>query len=236
MKIFIGLGNPGEKYIKNRHNIGFLIVDEISKSYGRATWVNKFLGKFSECQLNNEKFLLLKPQTFMNNSGNSVKKILDFYKVQSNNIIVFHDDLDLRLGQIKIKKSGGHAGHNGLKSIHAAIGEHYNRVRIGIGHPGDKSKVASYVLSNFAKSENEWLDNTLRGCTARIPNLLSEDYINFVRLLSSDSSAIDHTHKPKFNQKESMPLSKNRTSTQDLTITDKQSSMTLLEKLIKKFT
>ena len=153
MKILIGLGNPGKKYKMNRHNIGFLVIEKIAELYGTNTRQNKFDGLITECGINNQRIFLFKPTTFMNNSGHAVSKIAKFYKVESKYLIVFHDDLDLQFGQIKIKRDGGHAGHNGIRSIHNFIGQKYARVRIGIGHPGEKSKVAPYVLSDFHKHE-----------------------------------------------------------------------------------
>ncbi|MFT6169513.1 MAG: PTH1 family peptidyl-tRNA hydrolase [Celeribacter sp.] len=164
MKLFVGLGNPGAKYAGNRHNIGFMVVDRIAEDAGFAPWRAKFQGKVSEGKLGNEKVILLKPETFMNLSGQSVGEAIRFYKLEPADVIVFHDELDLAPGKARVKTGGGHAGHNGLRSIHQHIGADYDRVRLGIGHPGHKDRVAGYVLSDFAKADQDWLDDLIRGC------------------------------------------------------------------------
>ncbi|MCF1708811.1 aminoacyl-tRNA hydrolase [Tabrizicola sp. J26] len=163
MKLFVGLGNPGAKYTGNRHNIGFMAVDRIAADHGFGPWRKGFQGLVSEGRLGSEKVILLKPETFMNLSGQSVGEALRFYKLTPADVTVFHDELDLAPAKVRVKQSGGHAGHNGLRSIHAHIGEAYGRVRLGIGHPGHKDAVASYVLHDFAKSDQDWLDAVLRG-------------------------------------------------------------------------
>lgn len=163
MQIFTGLGNPGGKYARNRHNIGFMALDRIAEEHGFGPWKAKFQGQIAEGRLGREKVLLLKPETYMNNSGQSVGEALRFYKLEVGDLTVFHDELDLAPGKCRVKQGGGHAGHNGLRSIHAHVGEAYQRVRLGIGHPGHKDKVAAYVLNDFAKAEQDWLDDLLRG-------------------------------------------------------------------------
>lgn len=163
MKLFVGLGNPGQKYARNRHNIGFMALDRIAEDHGFGPWKSKFQAEISEGRLGTEKVLLLKPQTYMNRSGQSVGEAMRFYKLESTDVVVFHDELDLAPGKLRVKAGGGHAGHNGLRSIHEHIGAAYDRVRLGIGHPGRKEMVSGYVLSDFAKSETSWLDDVLRG-------------------------------------------------------------------------
>lgn len=163
MKLFVGLGNPGGKYAGNRHNIGYMAVDRIAEDHGFAPWRSKFQGVVSEGRLGSEKVVLLKPETFMNLSGQSVGEAMRFFKLTPADVVVFHDELDLAPGKLKLKTGGGHAGHNGLRSIHAHIGEAYGRVRLGIGHPGHKDRVAHYVLSDFAKADGDWLDDMMRG-------------------------------------------------------------------------
>ncbi len=163
MKLFVGLGNPGAKYAANRHNIGFMALDRIAAEHGFGAWQSKFQGEISQGRLGNEKVALLKPMTFMNLSGQAVGAALRFYQLEPADLVVFHDELDLAPGKLRLKQGGGHAGHNGLRSIHAHIGPDYARVRLGIGHPGHKDRVAAYVLSDFAKSDQEWLDDLLRG-------------------------------------------------------------------------
>ncbi len=163
MKLFVGLGNPGAKYAGNRHNIGFMALDRIAEDHSFSGWKRAFQGMVSEGRLGTEKVVLLKPETFMNLSGQSVRAAVDFYKVDLSDIIVFHDELDLIPGKCRAKQGGGHAGHNGLRSIHAHLGDAYGRVRLGIGHPGHKDAVANYVLHDFVKADQDWLDDLLRG-------------------------------------------------------------------------
>ncbi|MBC7180602.1 MAG: aminoacyl-tRNA hydrolase [Roseovarius sp.] len=163
MQLFVGLGNPGAKYERNRHNIGFMALDRIAEDHGFGPWRSKFQGMVSEGTLDGARTVLLKPMTFMNLSGQSVGEAVRFYKLTPADVTVFHDELDIAPGKLRCKTGGGHAGHNGLRSIHQHIGESYARVRLGIGHPGHKDRVAAYVLQDFAKSENDWLEDLLRG-------------------------------------------------------------------------
>jgi len=163
MKLFVGLGNPGAKYQNNRHNIGFMALDQIASDHGFSPWKKKFQGQVADGRLGREKVTLLKPETFMNLSGQAVGEAMRFYKLTSADVVVFHDELDLAPAKIKCKTGGGHAGHNGLRSIHQHITPEYDRVRMGIGHPGHKDKVASYVLNDFAKADQNWLDDVIRG-------------------------------------------------------------------------
>ena len=163
MQLFVGLGNPGAKYAGNRHNIGFMAVDRIAADHGFGPWRGKFQGEVAEGRLGSARVVLLKPATFMNASGQSVGEALRFWKLGPDALTVFHDELDLAPGKVRVKTGGGHAGHNGLRSIHAHSGPDYRRVRLGIGHPGHKDRVSGYVLSDFAKAEEDWLDDVLRG-------------------------------------------------------------------------
>ncbi len=175
MQIFVGLGNPGAKYAGNRHNIGFMALDRIAEDHGFGPWKAKFQGQLTEGRLGSERVLLLKPETFMNLSGQSVGEAMRFYKLEPGDVTVFHDELDLAPGKVRVKMGGGHAGHNGLRSIHQHIGEAYQRVRLGIGHPGHKDRVAGYVLSDFAKAEADMLDDVLRGLSDGAPHLAAGD-------------------------------------------------------------
>jgi PTH1 family peptidyl-tRNA hydrolase len=158
MLLFVGLGNPGARHAGNRHNIGFMAVDAIAKRHGFQPWRRRFQGVASEGILAGKRLLLLLPGTFMNESGRAVEEAAGFYKIVLSDIAVFHDELDLAPAKLRIKTGGGNAGHNGLRSISAHLGNDYKRVRIGIGHPGAKELVHSYVLSDFAKSERGWVD------------------------------------------------------------------------------
>ena len=184
MKLFVGLGNPGAKYAGNRHNIGYMAVDRIAADHGFGPWRSKFQGVISEGRLGREKVVLLKPETFMNPSGQSVGEAMRFHKLEPADVIVFHDELDLAPGKCRLKTGGGHAGHNGLRSIHAHIGEAYDRVRLGIGHPGDKNRVAGYVLSDFAKAEANWLDDLLRGISDGAAALADGEGAKFLNAVS----------------------------------------------------
>lgn len=184
MQIFVGLGNPGSKYAGNRHNIGFMALDRIAEDHGFAPWKSKFQGLISEGRLGSEKVLLLKPQTFMNRSGQSVGDMMRFYKLAPEDLIVFHDELDLAPGKVRVKQGGGHAGHNGLRSIHGHVGEAYGRVRLGIGHPGHKDRVAGYVLHNFAREDEKWLAPLLDGLSNGAPDLASGDSGKFLNAIA----------------------------------------------------
>ena len=202
MKLFVGLGNPGQKYAGNRHNIGFMALDRISDDHGFTPWRSKFQGQLSEGRLGTEKVLLLKPETFMNLSGQSVGEAMRFHKLTPDDVIVFHDELDLAPGKCRAKTGGGHAGHNGLRSIHAHIGADYHRVRMGIGHPGHKDRVSGYVLADFAKADQDWLDDVIRGCSDGAAALASGDFAGFgnavgLRVNPPRSST---TPKPKVSQ------------------------------------
>ncbi|MEZ5777339.1 MAG: aminoacyl-tRNA hydrolase [Paracoccaceae bacterium] len=179
MRLFVGLGNPGAKYAMNRHNVGFMALDRIAADHSFAAWRSKFQGQLSEGRLGTERVVLLKPTTFMNLSGQSVGEAMRFYKIEPGHITVFHDELDLAPGKCRVKTGGGHAGHNGLRSLHQHIGEGYQRVRIGIGHPGDKNRVSAHVLSDFAKADQDWLDDLLRGVSDGALALAAGDAARF---------------------------------------------------------
>ena len=157
MRLFVGLGNPGAKYRSNRHNIGFMVIDEIARRHGFAPWRRRFQGETSEGTLESERVILLRPLTFMNDSGRAVQEAAAFFKLSPAEITVFQDELELPPAKMRVKLGGGIAGHNGLRSISAHIGNEYRRVRLGIGHPGVKELVHSYVLSDFAKDERPWV-------------------------------------------------------------------------------
>ncbi|MGN7293241.1 aminoacyl-tRNA hydrolase [Rhizobium sp. SAFR-030] len=161
MLIIAGLGNPGSKYSGNRHNIGFMAVDAIQRRPGFSPWSKKFKAEISEGELGGDKVLLIKPQTFMNLSGESVGEAMRFYKLSPADIVAIYDELDLVPGKARIKLGGGHGGHNGVKSLDAHCGREYRRLRLGIGHPGSKEQVQNHVLGDFAKSDRVWLDPLL---------------------------------------------------------------------------
>ena len=158
MLLFVGLGNPGPEYVGNRHNIGFMVVQAIAKRHNIGPWRRRFQGVATEGPIGSERVLLLLPGTYMNESGRAVAEAAHFYKLGLGQIVVFHDEIDLAPAKVRVKTGGGVAGHNGLRSITAHVGNDYRRVRIGVGHPGVKERVHAHVLSDFAKSERGWVD------------------------------------------------------------------------------
>lgn len=185
MWLLVGLGNPGDDYKNNRHNIGFMVMDAVAEHHVYPAFRKKFEGLTAEGQIEGQKVVLLKPQTFMNNSGQSVKAAAKFYKVDPSRIIVFHDELDLEPGKVRIKQGGGNAGHNGLRSIEAHLGTaDYWRVRLGIGHPGDKGKVQSHVLKDFSKTERKWLETFIKSVGHHIDLLVKGDHANFLNRIA----------------------------------------------------
>lgn len=179
MKLMVGLGNPGARYAGNRHNIGFMVADAIASRHGFPAWRRRFHGEASEATLGAERVLLLKPLTFMNESGRAVAEAQHFYKLAAGDIVVFHDELDLAPARVRAKTGGGIAGHNGLRSITAHCGNDYRRVRLGIGHPGDKAMVHAYVLNDFAKAERGWVDVVVAACAEHAGLLAAGDDANF---------------------------------------------------------
>lgn len=184
MKLFVGLGNPGPKYAGHRHNIGYMALDRIAEDHGFGAWRSKHQGVVSEGRFGSDRVVLLKPETFMNNSGQSVGAAMRFYKIDTGDVVVFHDEIDLAPGKVRYKQGGGHAGHNGLRSLHAHIGDDYGRVRMGVGHPGHKDRVPGYVLHDFAKADQGWLDDVLRGCSDGAPALATGDSGRFMNAVA----------------------------------------------------
>jgi len=191
MWLFVGLGNPGQQYAGNRHNIGFMAVDAIAEKCGFSSFKSKFNGEIAEGTISGQKVYILKPQTYMNLSGESVAPAARFYKIPPHHIIVFHDELDLEAFKIKIKQGGGHAGHNGLKSIDLHLGvPDYWRVRLGIGHPGAKDRVHGYVLGNFAKEEQErvglWMKSLADNASFLVKDRMNDVMTNVARDMKED--------------------------------------------------
>ena len=178
--LLIGLGNPGKSYAGNRHNIGFMTVDAIADAYGFSKWSKKFTALICEGSIGGVKTLLLKPQTYMNLSGGPGSEAVRFYKIPPERVVVIHDELDLPLGKLRVKKGGGNGGHNGLKSLDEHLGKEYWRVRVGIGHPGDKDMVADYVLSDFTRSERKQADIIVDEIARNIDLLLDGDEAKFM--------------------------------------------------------
>lgn len=174
MLLLVGLGNPGPSYAGNRHNVGFVALDEIVRRHGFTPWRRRFQGEVAEGQLGGVKTLALKPLTYMNESGRAVGEACRFYKIEPQDVVVLHDELDLAPGKVKVKAGGGAAGHNGLRSIASHIGPYFRRVRLGIGHPGHKDRVHGWVLSDFAKADADWLQRLQEAVAAEAP-LLAEN-------------------------------------------------------------
>ena len=175
MQLFVGLGNPESKYAKNRHNVGFMAIDALAAAYGFGDFREKYHGLLAEGQIGTQKVLLLKPQTFMNKSGVSVSEAVNFFKLDGSQIVVFYDELDLPPGKLRMRRGGGFAGHNGLRSINAHMGADFLRARLGIGHPGDKAKVTGHVLGDFAKADADWLADFLKALADHAPLLAAGD-------------------------------------------------------------
>jgi PTH1 family peptidyl-tRNA hydrolase len=178
--LLAGLGNPGAQYALNRHNAGFILADAIHVEYGFGPWRAKFEGLIAEGALAGRKTYLLKPQTYMNESGRSVGAALNFFKLPLTALVVAHDEIDLAAGKLKVKTGGGDAGQNGLRSITAALGPDYRRVRIGIGHPGDKTRVTGHVLQNFSKDDIAWFKPMLDAMVEAAPLLAKDDDAGFM--------------------------------------------------------
>lgn len=214
--LLVGLGNPGEKYARHRHNVGFRVVDAIADAHGFSAARRKFQADLREGTLNGpkdvRKAIVLKPLTYMNESGRAVGEAARFYKCALADIIVFHDELDLAPGKVRVKTGGGHAGHNGLRSLDAHLGPDYRRVRIGIGHPGDKARVTGHVLGDFSKADQDWLEPLLAAAAKAAPMLIDGD-ARFSTALAAE-----------LHPNESRPAPAAASSPQDAPVTDKSAA------------
>jgi len=184
MFLLIGLGNPGNSYSGNRHNVGFMAVDEVAREYGFTRWTSRFSAQVSEGIIDGKKVYAFKPMSYMNLSGNPAGEIARFYKIPVENICVIHDELDLPLAKLRVKRGGGHGGHNGLKSLDEHLGKDYLRVRFGIGHPGDKDMVSNYVLSDFAKAEQPTVEQCCHEIAKHVGVLLKGDEAGFMNKIA----------------------------------------------------
>ncbi len=180
MRLLVGLGNPGERYAQNRHNIGFMAIEKIAERYRFSPWRARFQGVMAEGTVDGEKVLALKPQTYMNLSGQAVGEASRFFKIETGSTVVMYDEIELAAGKVKVKLGGGSAGHNGIKSIDAHIGPEYWRLRLGVGRPATKEEVHGHVLSDFAKADEEWLDKLLAAVSDAIPLLIAGDESKFM--------------------------------------------------------
>jgi len=196
MLLLAGLGNPGPRYADNRHNIGFMAVDEIVRRHSFSPWRSRFQADCAEGFLDGEKVLVLKPQTYMNESGRSVGEALRFFKLAPEDVVVLYDEIDLAPGKLRVKQGGGTGGHNGIRSLEAHIGKDFWRVRLGVGHPGDKDLVHGHVLSDFAKADKAWLEKLLDAVSAEAPLLAAGDASRFMSRVA-EIMAPPRPHKPK---------------------------------------
>ncbi|WP_340115696.1 aminoacyl-tRNA hydrolase [Pelagibius sp. 7325] len=196
MLLLAGLGNPGSRYANNRHNIGFMAVDEIVRRHSFSPWRSRFQADCAEGFLDGEKVLVLKPQTYMNESGRSVGEALRFFKLAPEDVVVLYDEIDLAPGKLRVKQGGGTGGHNGIRSLEAHIGKEFWRVRLGVGHPGQKELVHGHVLSDFAKADQPWLDKLLDAVATEIPLLAKGDAPLFMSRVA-ELTAPPRPKKPK---------------------------------------
>lgn len=214
MLLIAGLGNPGPRYAKQRHNIGFLAADAIARRQSFSGWSNKFKAQIAEGSIGDEKVLLIKPQTFMNLSGESVGQALRFYKLTPADLIVIYDELDLQRGKARIKTGGGSGGHNGIKSIDAHCGKDYRRLRLGIGHPGQKERVNNHVLGDFTKADHQWVEPLLEAIGDHCDLLVrGEDssFLNKLSLAVGNGSANETAGRPQRQAKMPQKATKAKT-------------------------
>ena len=220
MYLLVGLGNPGPQYAGNRHNIGFMAVDEIARQHNFGPWRRKFQGEVSEGLIGSNKVLLLKPTTFMNESGRAISEACRFYKIPPEDVYVYHDELDLNPGKVKAKLGGGVAGHNGLRSTGAHIGNNFHRIRLGIGHPG-RERVTQWVLGDFAKVDREWLEPTLDALAYTAQSLIENDLGRFMTDFNQrlappvNGHKKSKSHSASADKKPSQPGSKASSSSSD---------------------
>lgn len=184
MFLLVGLGNPGAKYAGNRHNIGFMVLDAVAREYGFPGWRKRFQGEVSDATISGARVLALKPMTYMNNSGRSVGEAWRFHKIDREKVIVLHDELDLAFGKVRVKVGGGHGGHNGIRDIANQIGPDFVRVRIGIGHPGEKDRVTGHVLKDFAKDEQGDVDKLIHTLSGNLALLLSGEHSGYMNKIA----------------------------------------------------
>ena len=175
MHILVGQGNAGAKYLRNRHNLGFMVMDAIASDHGFGPWRAKFQSQVCEGRIGTHKVLLMKPDTFYNETGRAAQAALNFYKLGAEDVTVFHDEIDLAPGRLRVKRGGGHSGNNGIRSMIAHVGAEVRRIRMGVGHPGDKARVMPYVLSDFSKADEAWRDALIEACSRALSMLFSEN-------------------------------------------------------------
>ncbi|MGD1935232.1 MAG: aminoacyl-tRNA hydrolase [Candidatus Phaeomarinobacter sp.] len=201
MLLIAGLGNPGQKYENNRHNIGFKVVDAIAQDYGFSPWRQRFHGDVSEGRLGTQKVMLIKPTTYMNDSGIAVSEAANFFKLGPNEVYVIYDEIDLAPAKVRVKAGGGAAGHNGIRSIVSHYGKDFMRVRLGVGHPGDKNRVPGYVLKDFAKAEIPFVEALIAAVSNAVPDLAQERDSEFLNKVALDLREQGFGEKPAKKKK-----------------------------------
>lgn len=175
MQILVGQGNPDAKYLRNRHNLGFMVLDAIASDHGFGPWRAKFQSQVCEGRIGSEKVLLMKPETYYNETGRAAQAAMKFYKLSPEDVTIFHDEIDLAPGRMRVKRGGGHSGNNGIRSMIAHVGADVRRIRMGVGHPGDKSRVMPYVLADFSKADEAWRDALINACSKALPMLIEQN-------------------------------------------------------------
>ena len=196
MVLLVGLGNPGQDYAKNRHNIGFMAVDEIARRYSFGPWRRRFQGQAADGRLSGKRAFALKPETYMNESGRAVTQAMRYYRLEPEDVIVLYDEIDLDAGKVRCKQGGGNAGHNGLRSLDSHIGRNYVRVRLGIGHPGDRDRVSSHVLGNFSNADMVWVTDVIDAVSDAVPALAIGDIPGFSNQVAQRLSPAKSGPKP----------------------------------------
>lgn len=197
MRLLVGLGNPGSGYANNRHNLGFMAADAIATRHGFPAWRSKFQGLVTDKPLGGEKVVLLKPSTFMNESGRSVAEAVQFYKLDLDDVYVMFDEIELAPGKVRVKRGGGHAGHNGIRSVASHLGQDFWRVRLGVGHPGDKNRVSGYVLQDFAKSDAQWVETLIDAVAAEADLLVQGEDNRFMTAVAQAMQTVDPPLSPR---------------------------------------
>ena len=196
MVLLVGLGNPGQDYAKNRHNIGFMAVDEIARRYSFGPWRRRFQGQAADGRLSGKRAFALKPETYMNESGRAVTQAMRYYRLEPEDVIVLYDEIDLDAGKVRCKQGGGNAGHNGLRSLDSHIGRNYVRVRLGIGHPGDRDRVSSHVLGNFSNADMVWVTDVIDAVSDAVLALAIGDIPGFSNQVAQRLSPAKSGPKP----------------------------------------
>lgn len=231
MLLIAGLGNPGGDHAKNRHNIGYMAADEIARRHDFSPWRKKFKSEISEGKLSGHKVLLMKPQTYMNLSGEAVGEAMRFYKVSPTDIIVLYDELDLPAGKLRVKTGGGTGGHNGIRSIESHCGNAFHRIRLGIGHPGNKAQVQRHVLGDFAKADSEWLVPFLDATAEYIPLVAKGEHSTFMNRVALATGKNETGKKAKTPKKAKSHIHQARTSSTPKKLPESGPMAAMLKKL-----